>query len=168
MVRSQMRRGVHANTVFTHAGWFIGPPDYGHALFGEMVSVPTSGKQIKDERETFKTFLQAINLMPRVAKKEDQANSFSLNTKFKCVHIHLVDGGFDNVGKKGKGKNVKNPRNYSESKARTHKKVSHSFCQDELSLEANCQPWFSQGTNDTKSLENRASLPNKQTNTKLF
>ena len=74
-------------------------------LFSDMVSVPTSGKQIKDERETFKNFLQAINLMPRVAKQQDTASTFSVSTKLRYLHVHLVDGGFDNLAKKGKGKN---------------------------------------------------------------
>lgn len=73
-------------------------------LFSDMVSVPTSGKQIKDERETFKNFLQAINLMPRVAKQQDTASTFSVSTKLRYLHVHLVDGGFDNLAKKGKGK----------------------------------------------------------------
>lgn len=73
-------------------------------LFSDMVSVPTSGKQIKDERETFKNFLQAINLMPRVAKQQDTASTFSVSTNLRYLHVHLVDGGFDNLAKKGKGK----------------------------------------------------------------
>ncbi|XP_068720760.1 bridge-like lipid transfer protein family member 1 [Montipora capricornis] len=72
-------------------------------LFSDMVSVPTSGKQIKDERETFKNFLQAINLMPRVAKQQDTASTFSVSTRLRYLHVHQVDGGFDNLGKKGKG-----------------------------------------------------------------
>ncbi|XP_022799728.1 uncharacterized protein KIAA1109-like isoform X2 [Stylophora pistillata] len=73
-------------------------------LFSDMVSVPTSGKQIKDERETFKNFLQAINLIPRVAKQQDTASTFSVSTKLRYLHVHLVDGGFDNLAKRGKGK----------------------------------------------------------------
>lgn len=70
----------------------------------DMVSVPTSGKQIKDERETFKNFLQAIHLMPRVAKQQDTVSTFSVSTKLRYLHVHLVDGGFENLAKKGKGK----------------------------------------------------------------
>ena len=73
-------------------------------LFSDMVSVPTSGKQIKDERETFRNFLQAINLIPRVAEQQDTASTFSVSTKLRYLHVHLVDGGFDNLAKKGKGK----------------------------------------------------------------
>lgn len=72
-------------------------------LFSDMVSVPTSGKQIKDERETFKNFLQAINLMPRVAKQQDTASTFSVSTRLRYLHVHQVDGGFDNLANKGKG-----------------------------------------------------------------
>ena len=72
-------------------------------LFSEMVSVPTSGKQIKDERETFKNFLQAINLMPRVAEQQDTASTFSVSTRLRYIHVHQVDGGFDNLANKGKG-----------------------------------------------------------------
>lgn len=87
-----------------------------------MVSVPTSGKQIKDERETFKNFLQAINLMPRVAKQQDTASTFSASTKLRYLHVHLVDGGFDNLAKKGKGKG-KN-RVEAEDKTKRRRQVS--------------------------------------------
>ncbi|XP_048589365.1 transmembrane protein KIAA1109 homolog isoform X3 [Nematostella vectensis] len=71
---------------------------------GDMVSVPTSGKQIQDERETFKTVLQAIGLMPKVAKDEDTASTVAFSTKLKYVRMDLVSGGFDNLTKsKGKG-----------------------------------------------------------------
>ena len=91
-------------------------------LFSDMVSVPTSGKQIKDERETFKNFLQAINLMPRVAKQQDTASTFSVSTKLRYLHVHLVDGGFDNLAKKGKGKG-KN-RVEAEDKRKRRRQVS--------------------------------------------
>ena len=94
-------------------------------LFSDMVSVPTSGKQIKDERETFKNFLQAINLMPRVAKQQDTASTFSVSTKLRYLHVHLVDGGFDNLAKKGKGKG-KN-RIEAEDSTKRRRQVNTSF-----------------------------------------
>lgn len=94
-------------------------------LFSDMVSVPTSGKQIKDERETFKNFLQAINLMPRVAKQQDTASTFSVSTKLRYLHVHLVDGGFDNLAKKGKGKG-KN-RIEAEDPTKRRRQVNTSF-----------------------------------------
>lgn len=94
-------------------------------LFSDMVSVPTSGKQIKDERETFKNFLQAINLMPRVAKQQDTASTFSVSTKLRYLHVHLVDGGFDNLAKKGKGKG-KN-RVEVEDRSKRRRQVQRAF-----------------------------------------
>ena len=98
----------------------VSPPHPG--LFSDMVSVPTSGKQIKDERETFKNFLQAINLMPRVAKQQDTASTLSVSTKLRYLHVHLVDGGFDTLAKKGKGKG-KN-RVEIDDKSRRRRQVS--------------------------------------------
>ena len=98
----------------------MSPPQPG--LFSDMVSVPTSGKQIKDERETFKNFLQAINLMPRVAKQQDTAGTFSVSTKLRYLHVHLVDGGFDTLARKGKGKG-KN-RVEVDDKSRRRRQVS--------------------------------------------
>jgi hypothetical protein len=57
--------------------------DHDNKLFTEMVSVPTSGKKIQDERETFKTLLQAINLKPKVAEDVDTTNAISLKTSLK-------------------------------------------------------------------------------------
>ena len=87
-------------------------------LFSEMVSVPTSGKQIKDERETFKNFLQAINLMPRVAEQQDTASTFSVSTRLRYIHVHQVDGGFDNLANKGKGSGKSRVGNEDKRKGR--------------------------------------------------
>ena len=94
-------------------------------LFSDMVSVPTSGKQIKDERETFKNFLQAINLMPRVAKQQDTASTFSVSTRLRYLHVHQVDGGFDNSGKKGKGMGMNQVE--LEDKRKKRRQVSYGF-----------------------------------------
>lgn len=62
--------------------------DQNNTLFGsEMVSVPTSGKKIQDEKETFKTLLQAISLKPKVAEEKDTAKTISLTTTLKYVYL---------------------------------------------------------------------------------
>lgn len=99
-----------------------------------MVSVPTSGKQIKDERETFKNFLQAINLMPRVAKQQDTASTFSVSTNLRYLHVHLVDGGFDNLAKKGKGQGKNRVEGEDKKKRRRQVRWRMTFLDSNLSF----------------------------------
>ena len=79
-------------------------------LFGDMVSVPTSGKQIADERDIFKSLFQSIQLMPALAKNGNSASTISVNARFKYLNVDLVEGGFDNLTKKGKEKESKSPK----------------------------------------------------------
>lgn len=70
----------------------VSPTRHDVGLFStEMVSVPTSGKKIQDEKETFKTLLQAIGLKPKVAEEKDTAKYISLTTTLKYAERCLAD-----------------------------------------------------------------------------
>lgn len=91
-----------------------------------MVSVPTSGKKIADEREIFKFLFQSIQLMPTVERDSKSASTLSVQVKLKYLNVDLVEGGFDNLTKKGKEKEAN-----SNKKFGTAKQVScyFDFCQ---------------------------------------
>ena len=89
-----------------------------------MVSVPTSGKKIADERDIFKFLFQSIQLTPAHEKDQESASTLSVNLKLKYLNVDLVEGGFDNLTKVGKQKETKS------KKFGTAKQVScpHFFC----------------------------------------
>ena len=75
-----------------------------------MVSVPTSGKQIADERDIFKFLFQSIQLMPALENDSKSASTLSVQVKLRYLNVDLVEGGFDNLTKRGKEKEANSSR----------------------------------------------------------
>ena len=65
-------------------------------LFGQMVSQPTSGKQIEDEKVIFRAFFLGMGfLQPSEEFSTCSDKSFSLLIKLRCLRLDICEGKLD-------------------------------------------------------------------------
>ena len=70
-------------------------------LFGQMVSQPTSGKQIADEKIIFKAFFLGMGfLQPSEEFSACSDKTFSLLVKLRCLRLDISGGSLDCLRKK--------------------------------------------------------------------
>lgn len=65
-------------------------------LFGQMVSQPTSGKQIADEKVIFKAFFLGMGFLQPYDEFSSGSNkTFSLLVKLRCLRLDISEGKLD-------------------------------------------------------------------------
>lgn len=65
-------------------------------LFGQMVSQPTSGKQIADEKVIFKAFFLGMGfIQPSEEFSSCSDKTFSLRVKLRCLRLDISEGKLD-------------------------------------------------------------------------